>query len=128
MNNGDLAGLQNHIANEKYQGIYFNSLDMNESYPNGESPNEFFDRINSFMENLVKDVEAGILESNVLLITHGGVINIMYYIFKKLEWSNRVKSFPSNNTSLHCIEYNGDDWQVVEENNYKHLEKMLVVK
>lgn len=122
MNNGDLAGIPNDIANERYPSLYFNSLAMNESYPNGESPNEFYRRINKLLVQLIKDAEAGVIESNILLITHGGVINIIYYIINKLEWSNQAKVFPCHNTSLHCIEYNGNVWQVVEENNYKHLE------
>lgn len=121
MNNGDLAGLQNDIANEKYPGLYFNSLAMDEKYPNGESPNEFFNRISRFLEELIEDMKAGKFESNVLLMTHGGVINIIYYIIKKLEWTNQVISFPCNNTSLHCIEYFEGGWQVIEENNYNHL-------
>lgn len=122
-NNGDLAGLQNDFANKEYPGIYFNTLAMDERYPNGESPNEFFCRINKLVKQLIMNVETGKLNSNVLLITHGGVINVIYHVIKRLEWSNRVKPFPCNYTSLHCIEYDGNEWKVVEENNYNHLEK-----
>lgn len=123
MNNGDLAGLKNEIADKKYAGLYFNSLGMDERYPNGESPNEFFYRISGFLEKLVSDVKENKIESNVLLITHGGVVNIIYYILKKLEWSNKVKKFPCYYTSLHCIEYDGATWKIVVENSNKHIEK-----
>ena len=40
MNNGDLAGISNKLAEEKYPGLYFNTLEMTERYPNGESRSE----------------------------------------------------------------------------------------
>ena len=44
-NNGILAGMLNEEANLKYPGLYFNSLQMDERYPGGESPIENFTRI-----------------------------------------------------------------------------------
>lgn len=44
-NNGILAGMRNEEANLKYPGLYFNSLQMGERYPGGESPIENFTRI-----------------------------------------------------------------------------------
>lgn len=41
MNNGELAGMKNEVASIKYPGLYFNTLKMDEKYPNGESPREF---------------------------------------------------------------------------------------
>ena len=45
MNNGDLAGMPNSVALKKYPGLFFNTLRLDECYPNGESPIIFFNRI-----------------------------------------------------------------------------------
>ena len=42
VNNGDLAGMKNDIANSKYPGLYWDTIEWEEHYPNGESPKEFF--------------------------------------------------------------------------------------
>ena len=51
MNNGDLAGMLNDEALERYPGLFFSSLKMNEPYPNGESPNDFFVRIKKWFDD-----------------------------------------------------------------------------
>ena len=50
MNNGDLAGMPNDEALEQYLGLFFGSLKMNEPYPNGESPENFFMRIKKWFD------------------------------------------------------------------------------
>jgi bisphosphoglycerate-dependent phosphoglycerate mutase len=54
-NNGDLAGMLNEEALVKYPGMFFSSLDMDEAYPNGESPREFYVRIREWFENFVEE-------------------------------------------------------------------------
>ena len=44
-NNGLLAGMLKTEALKKYPGLYWNSLDWTESYPGGESLEQFFHRI-----------------------------------------------------------------------------------
>lgn len=41
VNNGDLAGLDNHIAEEKYPNLYWRKLEWEEHYPHGESQKNF---------------------------------------------------------------------------------------
>jgi probable phosphoglycerate mutase len=36
MDNGELAGMPNALAKERYPSLYFNSLEMDEPYPGGE--------------------------------------------------------------------------------------------
>lgn len=100
--NGELAGMPNTEALEKYPGLFWSSLKMDECYPNGESPMQFFTRIKIWFEaflNECKDVEG-----NVLVVTHGGVINIVYYLVKGLEWSNTKKFVPVGNCSIHVLD------------------------
>ena len=40
-NNGDLAGILNSEALVKFPGLFWNTLAMDEAYPNGESPAAF---------------------------------------------------------------------------------------
>ena len=88
MNNGLLAGMKNDVAERKFPGIYFNTLDMNEKFPGGESPAEFYERIvNGF--NCIVNENANI--DNLALVTHGGVIGIIYAYVNRLEWSNKNK-------------------------------------
>ena len=53
VNNGDLAGLDNHIAEEKYPNLYWRKLDWEEHYPHGESPKEFYERISNALHNMI---------------------------------------------------------------------------
>lgn len=100
-NNGDLAGMPNDIANEKYPGLFFSSLEMDEAYPNGESPNDFYRRIKEWFSTFTSGCrnEAG----NVLVVTHGGVINVIYHLVKGMEWSNKGPAFKAGNCSIHIL-------------------------
>ncbi len=112
INNGDLAGMLNSVASEKYPGLFFNTLRMDECYPNGESPINFFNRIkDTFYELLKKQTN-----DKVAIVTHSGVINVIYHIVKNVEWSNKNKSFPVKNASLNVLEYENRKAAFIEEN------------
>ena len=55
-NNGILAGMLNTEALQKYLGLYFNTIQMDEQYPNGESPLEFYCRIKDAYKNFVTNL------------------------------------------------------------------------
>jgi len=102
INNGDLAGMLNDDVLIKYPGLFFNSLEMDEKYPNGESPIDFFNRIKTWFYkavDLYKDDDG-----SIIFVTHGGVINIIYYIVKNLNWTNKEKFFKVNNCSVHILD------------------------
>lgn len=102
MNNGDLAGMPNNLAEAKYPGLYFNTLKMDERYPNGESPLDFYNRIqNWFVDFLGQNNK---MNDNILVVTHNGVINILYHIVKNIEWNNQNKPFKVENCSLHVLD------------------------
>ena len=112
INNGDLAGMLNSAALKKYPDLFFSSLRMDEYYPNGESPIDFFTRIKKAFNTLLKED----LSENVAVITHTGVINIIYHIIKGVEWSNKSKTFPISNASIHVLQYENNKIKLVEEN------------
>ena len=93
--------MKNEVASIKYPGLYFNTLKMDEKYPNGESPREFFDRIQKWFFDFIKMYED--FESNIIVVTHSGVINIIYYIINNMAWTNREKPFKVSNCSVHIL-------------------------
>ena len=100
--NGELAGMPNAEALEKYPGLFWSTLKPDECYPGGESPMQFFSRIKSWFEAFLNMCREG--EGNVLVVTHGGVINVVYHLVRGVEWSNAKKSVPVENCSVHVLE------------------------
>ena len=100
--NGSLAGMPNAEALEKYPGVFWSMLKPDECYPNGESPNMFFSRIKEWFETFLGECKD--MDSNVLVVTHGGVINVVYHLVKGMEWSNAKKPISVGNCSLHLMD------------------------
>lgn len=121
MNNGLLAGIPNSLAEEKFPGLYFSTLRMDERYPGGESPQENFLRIKKTFTRLCQDQLATNDHENVLVVTHGGVINIIYHLIKDMAWSNKNPFFPAANTGLHRVEFRDGRWELTLENAAPHL-------
>lgn len=119
---GDLAGMLHKDAEEHYPGVYFNTLEMDSPFPGGESPRDFYSRISTVFENLFRGLEENTLKSNVLLITHGGVINILYYLLENREWSNQSSFYPMGNTSVHTVEKGRHGWKLSNANVLSHLD------
>ena len=66
-------------------------LGFDEPYPNGESPKEFFERIrNSWAEFKALSAESGMTP---LLVTHGGVINVILCIENGAEFTNKAFTY-----------------------------------
>ena len=97
-NNGVLAGMKNTEALQKYPGLFWNSLDWDEFYPEGESPHVFFDRIQDAWYAFVDSIHDQ--NGDVLLVTHGGVINVILHIVNGLEYSNKTNPFPIKHAEL----------------------------
>lgn len=100
--NGELAGMPNAEALEKYPGLFWSTLKPDECYPGGESPMQFFSRIKSWFEAFLAECKD--VECNVLVVTHGGVINVVYHLVRGVEWSNTKKSVLVGNCSVHVLE------------------------
>lgn len=101
INNGDLAGMRNDVALEKYPGLFFSTLRMDEAYPNGESPNAFYGRIRNWFESF--SASFGKSDGNILVVTHAGVINVIYHLVNHRSWSNRTKPYKASNCSIHVL-------------------------
>ena len=88
-NNGLLAGMLKTEAVEKYPGVYWNTLGWTETWPGGESPEQFFCRIQSAWYEFKKQVG----KRNVLLVSHGGVMNIILCLEKGIPYTNKETHF-----------------------------------
>lgn len=57
---------------------------------------------------------------NIFVVTHGGVINIIYHIVRKIEWSNKGRSFKVSNCSIQVLNTDIKEFEV--ENKVDFLE------
>lgn len=112
-NNGDLAGMLNSEALVKFPGLFWNTLAMDEAYPNGESPAAFYLRIKEWFDDIIKSSLTN--NGDLLVVTHGGVINIIYYLVKELEWTNKKPQFPSDKCSIHVLNVDSMTLEVVNK-------------
>lgn len=107
-NNGDLAGMKNELAAEKYPGLYWNTLEWEQQYPGGESPREFYERICRAWEAFQKEILSR--NENVLLVTHGGVIHVILSIVKGEVYTNQTPLRKIRNAELIALENISGIW------------------
>ena len=100
-NNGDLAGMLNSEADQKFPHIYFRSLAMDEHYPNGESPREFYQRIKTWFQRFLQENDDS--DETQIVVTHGGVINIIYHLVNQIEWTNKSNLFHVKHCSISLL-------------------------
>ncbi len=101
IHNGDLAGMPNDQALAQYPGLFFNTLGIDEKYPGGESPMDFYLRIQTWFHDFLREHRG--LGKDVVVVTHGGVIKILYHLVNKLEWTNKSNTFPVAKCSIHVL-------------------------
>lgn len=102
VNNGVLAGMRNTDALKKFPGLFWSALDWNECYPEGESPCAFYNRVWNAWHEFTNTIHNQ--DGDVILITHGGVINIILYIINGLKYSNKTKPFYIKHAELISVE------------------------
>jgi len=117
-NNGDLAGMLNDTAEKQYPGLFFGTMEMDEAYPNGESPREFYMRIKKWFSEFSSNCRNS--KGNILVVTHGGVINVIYHLVKGIEWNNKGRAFKVGNCSIHILNIDTMEFEV--ENRIDFLE------
>ena len=96
-NNGELAGMLNSEAIKKYPNCFFGSLGYDERFPGGESPHEFYDRVKKSFYELIEENNN---VKNLMIVTHAGVISIIYHIVTNVEWTNKEKTLKISKTSI----------------------------
>lgn len=114
VNNGELAGMKNELAAKIYPGLFWNTLGWDQRYPGGESPKNFYERITKAWEAFQKEISER--NENVMLVTHGGVINVILSIVNGQEYSNKTAMRKIRNAEMLALEYQSGEWK---EHNYE---------
>lgn len=94
-NNGDLKNLTK-VEFEARGYKRFIDLGMEESYPHGESPLAFYDRVKKAYIDILKKYNG----KNILLVTHGGVITVIQCLMNGWQYSNMLKIVPPYATKI----------------------------
>ena len=88
-NNGFLAGMLRSEAKEKYPGLYWSTLDWTQPWPGGESPEMFYQRI----KKAWFDFKTEVRDETVLLVSHGGVMNVILCLENGVPYTNKETRF-----------------------------------
>lgn len=99
-NNGLLAGMLKTEASVKYPGLYWSALDWTQSWPGGESPEAFFHRI----EQAWRAFKEAHRHETVLLVSHGGVMDVILCLENGVPYTNREMRYPIACAEIRCIE------------------------
>ena len=109
-NNGVFAGMPHDIADEKYPGLFWSTLDWDEPYPQGESPRIFYERIKTaweqFSNAIIKE------NKNAVLVSHGGVMNVIYSLIDDIPFSNKTKHERIKHATIIPLKYDNGRWVV----------------
>jgi probable phosphoglycerate mutase len=89
-NNGLLAGMPKSEGQAKYPGLYWSALDWTRPWPGGESPEAFFHRIETAWRAF-REQNRG---RTVLLVSHGGVMNVILCLENGVPYTNRETRYP----------------------------------
>ena len=108
-NNGDLAGMDNDLALKRYPGLFWNQLKWEQCYPNGESPKQFYERVASAWEKFSQQIQKN--DMDVILVTHGGVIQVILSIINNERYSNTAKHRTIPHASIISITNSNGLWQ-----------------
>lgn len=95
-NNGDFKNLTKDEFLKHHRNYIFASLKMDEKYPGGESPKEFYERVKTEFINLLENNK----NKKILLITHGGVITVILCLLNGYAYSNLLKITPSTGSIM----------------------------
>lgn len=93
LNKGDLNGILKDDAKLIYPE-YINIQSIYKRYPNGESMEDFYLRIKKVIDKILT-------LDNSLIITHRGVINMIYYILNEIPVDMEKERFDVTHASIH---------------------------
>lgn len=95
-NKGELNGLlKGNMSKEEKEILHSN--DINQPYPGGESLLDLYIRIKALIDDL-KDIE-----EDTVIVTHRGVINMLYYILYQVPLDTDKEKFGVDYATLHVF-------------------------
>jgi len=97
LNKGKLNGMHKELARVLYPS-YFEKLSIYDRYPDGESMEDLYKRIKILLSNIDK-------YDNDLLVTHRGVINMIYYILNSIKLDMDKQRFNVEHASIHELDF-----------------------
>lgn len=92
---GLLNGMPVEIRNRDYPEYKGTEVQVDTVYPEGESLLDLYKRIKESLNEIMS------LEDNTLVVTHRGVINMLYFILNNQELDMDKKQFGVTHASLH---------------------------
>ncbi len=96
-NKGDLNGvLRTKLSEEEL--VFTNSKSVDTVYPKGESLRNLYNRMKVYINKILE------MEDDTLLITHRGVINMIYYILYDKPLDMNKKQFGVSTSSVHELD------------------------
>lgn len=96
---------------------------LDASVENGESPNQVISRQKEAIAHMLKNEN----EQTVLVCMHGRALRIMLCHLTNTPVS-KMDDFPHTNTSLYVLNYENDEFTILDYYNTKHLEGLEWVK
>lgn len=93
-NKGDLTGKRRSLLTEE-ERILIEQQQIDTKFPNGETLIDVYERIKKYLEE-IKDFEDG-----TLIVTHRGVINMIYYALTNTPLDMDKKRFDVGHLSVH---------------------------
>ena len=94
---GDLNGvLRTKLSDEEL--VLTRSKSVDSVYPNGESLRDLYNRMKIYINKILE------MEDDTLLITHRGVINMIYYILYDIPLDMNKKQFGVSTSSIHELD------------------------
>lgn len=97
-NKGDLNGLKKSIAYTSYPGFMDGEVGIDTVFPNGESLRQLYVRIGKHLETILT------MKDNTLLVTHRGVINMIYFLLNGQDLDMDKKQFGVETASVHELD------------------------
>ena len=98
-NKGTLTGrLKSTLSKEELELLL--NQQVYTKFPNGESLKELYERIKKYLEII------NTFDDNTLIVTHRGVINIIYYVLNEVELDMNKERFDVGHLSLHEYDIN----------------------
>lgn len=96
-NKGDLNGvLRTELSDNEKRIVDSKSVDI--IYPNGESLRDLYNRMKEYLDRLMG------MDDDTLLITHRGVINMIYFLLYDKELDMNKKQFGVSTASVHELD------------------------
>lgn len=95
-NKGIINGMDGKMALERYPHLV-DGVQIDTVYPNGESIVDLYERIKIYLKIILE-------MDDTLLITHRGVINMIYYIFNNIQLDMDKARFNVIPASIHEID------------------------